>query len=98
MAKTKHEFIYNNRCSLDVVNFDKVVNKAKNACKSSGISVFEHFLDARKTIPILKGAEKIISDYKLSRYACYLIAKNGDSKKEKHRFKPKYVIYILCFL
>ena len=63
-------------------NFEKVINKAKNTCKNTGISVFEHFPDVRKTIKMPKGAEKTILDYKLSRYACYLIAQNGDSRKK----------------
>ena len=63
-------------------NFEKVINKAKDACENSGISVFEHFPDVRKTIKMPKGAEKTIIDYKLTRYACYLIAQNGDSRKK----------------
>ena len=45
-------------------------------------SVFEHFTDVSKTIKMPKGAEKTILDYKLTRYACYLIAQNGDSRKK----------------
>ena len=68
-------------------NFEKIVNKAKNearniSCKNSDISVFEHFTDVSKTIKMPKGAEKTILDYKLTRYACYLIAQNGDSRKK----------------
>ena len=63
-------------------NFEKVIDKAKSACENSGVSVIEHFPDVRKTIKMPKGAEKIISDYKLTRYACYLIAQNGDSRKK----------------
>ena len=63
-------------------NFEKVINKAKNACENSDISVFEQFPDVRKTIKMPKGAEKTILDYKLTRYACYLIAQNGDSRKK----------------
>ena len=62
--------------------FENVINKAKQACKNSEISTFEHFVDADKTIKMPKGAEKTIPDYKLSRYACYLIAQNGDSRKK----------------
>ena len=62
--------------------FENVINKAKDACKNSNINVFEHFVDAAKTIQMPKGATKNIKDYKLSRYACYLIAQNGDSRKE----------------
>ena len=63
-------------------NFEKVINKAKETCKNTGISVLEHFPDIRKTIKMPKGAEKTILDYKLTRYACYVIAQNGDSRKK----------------
>ena len=63
-------------------NFEKIIDKAKISCKNSGISVFEHFTDVSKTIKMPKGAEKTILDYKLTRYACYLIAQNGDSRKK----------------
>lgn len=62
--------------------FENVIDKAKKSCKNSSMTVFEHFVGADKTIKMPKGAEKIISDYKLSRYACYLIAQNGDSRKK----------------
>ena len=62
-------------------NFEKIIDKAKTSCKNSDISVFEHFTDISKTIKMPKGAEKTILDYKLTRYACYLIAQNGDSRK-----------------
>lgn len=62
-------------------NFQKVINKAKEACENSDISVLEHFADVGKTSKMPNGGEKIIDDYKLSRYACYLIAQNGDSRK-----------------
>ena len=63
-------------------NFEKIIDKAKTSCKNSDISVFEHFTDVSKTINMPKGAEKAILDYKLTRYACYLIAQNGDSRKK----------------
>ena len=63
-------------------NFEKVINKAKDACKNSGISVFEHFPDVRKLSKRANNAEIEIKDYKLTRYACYLIAQNGDSRKK----------------
>ena len=62
--------------------FENVINKAKQSCNNSGISAFEHFVEADKTIKMPKGAQKKILDYKLTRYACYLIAQNGDSRKE----------------
>ena len=63
-------------------NFEKIIEKAKISCQNSDISVFEHFTDVNKTIKMPKGAEKTIVDYKLTRYACYLIAQNGDSRKK----------------
>lgn len=63
-------------------NFEKIINKSKISCENSDISVFEHFIDVNKMIKMPKGAEKTIVDYKLTRYACYLIAQNGDSRKK----------------
>jgi DNA-damage-inducible protein D len=63
-------------------NFEKVIKKAKESCKNSGISTFDCFPDVRKSIITGKGKETIIKDYKLTRYACYLIAQNGDPRKE----------------
>lgn len=63
-------------------NFVKVIDKAKEACKNSNINVLDHFAGVGKTIKMPKTAEKIIDDYKLTRYAGYLIAQNGDSRKK----------------
>ena len=63
-------------------NFEKIIEKAKISCENSDISVFDHFTDVSKTIKMPKGAEKTIVDYKLTRYTCYLIAQNGDSRKK----------------
>ena len=71
-------------------NFANVIAKAKTACEKVGHSVFEHFPDVRKTIPMPKGAEKEIDDYLLTRYACYLIAQNGDPRKEQIAFAQTY--------
>ncbi len=62
--------------------FEGVINKAKQACDTSKFNVSEHFVGADKTIKMPKGAKKIICDYKLSRYACYLIVQNADSRKK----------------
>ena len=62
--------------------FENVIKKAIDACENSGISAFEHFVGTDKTIQMPKGATKNIKEYKLTRYACYLIAQNGDSRKE----------------
>lgn len=71
-------------------NFEKVIEKAKESCKQAGEKVSDHFPDVRKMIHMPKGAEKEIDDILLTRYACYLIAQNGDSKKEKISFAQNY--------
>ena len=63
-------------------NFKKVIDKAMITCKHSKIKTLEHFVEFNKTIGMPKGATKIVIDYRLSRYACYLIVQNGDSKKK----------------
>ena len=63
-------------------NFKKIIDKAEISCENSNISILEHFTDVSKTIKMPKSAEKTILDYKLTRYACYLIAQNGDSRKK----------------
>ena len=63
-------------------NFKKVIEKAMIACENSGISAKDCFPDVRKPIISGKGKEEFIEDYKLTRYACYLIAQNGDSRKK----------------
>lgn len=63
-------------------NFKKVIEKGKIACENSGMSIKDCFPDIRKPIISGKGKEEFIEDYKLTRYACYLIAQNGDSRKE----------------
>ncbi len=63
-------------------NFIKVIDKAKESCKNSNINILDHFADVGKMIIVAKGAERKIDDYKLTRYACYLIAQNGDSRKK----------------
>jgi len=62
--------------------FENVINKAKESCKNSEVSVFDHFVDVDKMVQIGSGAERKKKDYKLTRYACYLIAQNGDSRKK----------------
>ncbi len=63
-------------------NFKKVIEKAIIACENSEISAKDCFLDIRKPIISGKGKEEFIEDYKLTRYACYLIAQNGDTRKK----------------
>ena len=63
-------------------NFEKIIDKAKKSCQNSDISVFDHFTDVNKMVQIGSGAYREQIDYKLTRYACYLIAQNGDSRKK----------------
>ena len=63
-------------------NFIKVIDKAKESCKNSNMNILNHFADVGKMIIVAKGAGRKIDDYKLTRYACYLIAQNGDSRKK----------------
>ena len=62
--------------------FEEVIERAKNACKNSGNIISEHFANVGKSSPMPNGGERIIDDYALSRYACYLIVQNGDSRKK----------------
>lgn len=71
-------------------NFLNVVSKAKTACEVSGHQALDHFADVGKTIQMPKGAEKEVPDLMLTRYACYLIAQNGDPKKEEIAFAQTY--------
>jgi DNA-damage-inducible protein D len=71
-------------------NFLNVVSKAKTACEVSGHTVSDHFADVGKTIAMPKGAEKEVPDIMLTRYACYLIAQNGDPKKQEIAFAQTY--------
>ena len=71
-------------------NFVNVIDKAKISCKNSENEISDHFADVSKTIAMPKGATKEIEDIMLTRYACYLIAQNGDPKKEKIAFAQSY--------
>ena len=62
--------------------FSNVIEKAKNACKNSENIVSDHFSQVGKMVNIGSGVEREIDDYELSRYACYLIVQNGDSRKK----------------
>ena len=62
--------------------FENVIQKAVKACENTGISKVDHFVGADKMVQIGSGAERKQKDYKLTRYACYLIAQNGDSRKK----------------
>lgn len=71
-------------------NFQKVIDKAKDSCQNAGEQIPDHFPDVRKMVTIGSGAEKEIDDILLTRYACYLIAQNGDSRKEEVAFAQNY--------
>ena len=71
-------------------NFILVIEKAKIACINAGQSVSDHFVDVNKTITMPKGASKEIDDFMLTRYACYLIAQNGDPRKDQIAFAQSY--------
>lgn len=71
-------------------NFKNVVHKAKTACEVSGEEITDHFADVGKMVSLGSGADKEIPDIMLTRYACYLIAQNGDPRKEKIAFAQRY--------
>lgn len=71
-------------------NFNNVIEKAKISCTTAKIDISYHFVDINKTINMPNGATKNIDDIMLTRYACYLIAQNGDSSKEPIAFAQTY--------
>lgn len=71
-------------------NFDLVIDKAKVACQNAGQAVSDHFVDVNKMIEVGKTAEREVSDIALTRYACYLIAQNGDPRKDAVAFAMTY--------
>ena len=71
-------------------NFDKAISRAMDSCATSGIEVSDHFREVTKMIETGKGAHRSVRDYMLTRYACYLIAQNGDPKKEAIAFAQSY--------
>lgn len=71
-------------------NFMKAIEKAKESCISAGERELDHFVDANKMINLAKGAQRSIEDVLLTRYACYLIAQNGDPRKQEIAFAQNY--------
>jgi len=74
----------------DLRNFLNVVEKAKESCKNAKFDVLDHFVEVTKMVPLGSGSEREVEDIMLTRYACYLIAQNGDSRKEEIAFAQTY--------
>lgn len=71
-------------------NFEKVIDKAKTACLNAGVEIENHFSDIGKMVEIGSGVSREIEDVALTRYACYLIAQNGDASKAQIAFAQTY--------
>jgi len=76
--------------------FKRVVVKAKTACELSGYEISDHFLDTKNLIKNNSGSKREVDDIMLTRYACYLIAQNGDPKKQEIAFAQTYFAIQTC--
>lgn len=71
-------------------NFEKAVKRSMDSCETAGITVPDHFREVTKMVQLGSGSQRAVKDYMLTRYACYLIAQNGDVKKEEIAFAQAY--------
>ena len=71
-------------------NFLKVIEKAKTSCINAGGGISDHFADVGKMVGLGSGSQREVTDFALTRYACYLIAQNGDSSKNEIAFAQTY--------
>jgi len=71
-------------------NFEKAIKRSMDSCETAGITVSDHFREVTKMVQLGSGSQRSVKDYMLTRYACYLIAQNGDVKKEEIAFAQAY--------